>query len=105
MDPITIWTALGVIVVVAGGIINTLRSSDKAAIDNRFTSTEEKINAMERQLVEKAHKDEVARIEARMDKEFESVRAEQRSGFADLKQDIKDMRIELMAAIKDMVGK
>lgn len=104
MDPITIWTALGVIVVAAGGVYGLIRGSDKNDVDNRFISVESKVNNVMAQVADKAHKDEVVRIEARMDREFESVRVEQRTGFADLKQDIKDMHHDLMMAIKDAVN-
>ena len=101
MDPITIWTALGVLVIVGGGVIGLIRKGDS----ERIQKVEDTVSTLSTQVAEKAAKDELARVEARFEKEFESVRSEQRSGFAEIRQDLKDMRHELMTAIKDMVNK
>ena len=99
MDPMTFWTALGVLVVIFGGIAGVIRKGDRDTMDIKVGDLSDKLNEVSKQVTEKAHKDEIIRIEARFDKEFDSVRAEQRTGFAEMRQDLKDLRVDLMSAI------
>jgi outer membrane murein-binding lipoprotein Lpp len=93
MDLVTIWTALGVISVVAGGIITAVRNADAT----RIRAVESKLDKLERDTTEKAHKDEIARIETRFERDIADLRADQKNGFAEIRQDLKDFRNDMIA--------
>lgn len=100
-DPITVWTALGVIVVAAGGVIGLVLKG----YDTRFSTMENKVDSVANQVAEKAHKDEVSRIEARFERDISDLRTEQRSGFDGIKQDLRDMESRFMTFIKQVIEK
>ena len=106
MEWITIWTALGsaaAVMAIIGAVMGVVRRSDRASIDERFGSFEKEMTAVNTQIVEMVHKDEVRRIEARFEKDIADLRTDQKTGFAEIRQDIKDMRTDLMMAIKDAI--
>ncbi len=134
MEPITFWTAAAVIVAICGGIISLVRNSDKDAdiadkekIIGNVKSVEGDLATLKNDVQTKAHRDDIRRVEDRMDKEFTNVRADFRAGIADIKQDngrstaelkadnarlaadskveMKDMKQELMAAINNNQSK
>lgn len=106
MDWNTVWIAVGAVgtaIVGIGSLFGFIRRSDMASIDNRFGTVKDNMESINTQILEKAHKDEVRRIEDRFEKDIADLRTDQKTGFAEIRADIKDMRADLMAAIRDAV--
>jgi hypothetical protein len=105
MDPITLWTALGVITVVVGGIIGAIRKSDKDLADTRFVSLETKVSDLTTSTSAKLDKEEFFRFGDRIDKDIEQLRTEQKTGNDRLYAELKDFRLEVLEAIKEIRSK
>lgn len=86
-DPITIWTALGVLAVVIGGVAGVVRNGD----NKRIELLESKVDKLGTDTAEKAHKDEVARIEARFEREISDLRYTMKNGFDRIDQKLDEM--------------
>lgn len=105
MDPITLWTALGVIVVIVGGIIGAIRKTDKDLMDTRFITLEGKVEGLATSTNTKLDKEEFFRFGDRIDKDIEQLRSEQKLGNDRLYSELKDFRVEVLEAIKEIRGK
>ena len=103
MDPLTFWTALGVLVVLFGGIAGVIRKGDRDAMDIQVTDLDNRLKGIGNQMAEKAQREEVARIEARFEKDIADLRLDQKTGFAEIRQDIKDLRTDFMNAIERLI--
>jgi gas vesicle protein len=102
MEPMIIWTAVIAVVGVltlAGSVIGWVRKGDKESIDNRFNNAETMMTNITTQMVAKASKDELDKTVARFEKDISDLRLDQKTGFAEIKQDIKDLHSD----IKDLL--
>ncbi|TDK63542.1 CCDC90 family protein [Sapientia aquatica] len=98
-----IWTAIIAVVAVLtliGSVIGWIRKGDKESIDNRFISAETMMNNITTQMNVKASKDELDKTVARFEKDISELRSDQKNGFAEIRQDIKDLRIEILDVIR-----
>jgi hypothetical protein len=103
IDSVTLWTAagsIGTLAAIAGAIVGAIRKSDMTGYHERVTEVDSKVNALSNVVSEKAHKDEVRRIEARFEKDITDLRTDQKIGFSEVRNDIKDMRSDLMDALR-----
>lgn len=131
MDWNLVWAGTGVFVATAAVIIpwvSSIRQSDKNemneklkeidrtleccprcadidAIHDRFKAVDKSFDSVARQMADKAHKDELKRIEDRFERDIADLRTDQKAGFAEIRADIKDMRTDLMIAIREAVNK
>lgn len=107
MDPITLWTAVGsitMVLTIGGGVFNYIRNGDKAMYDSQFNSLTNEINQVKTEIVAKASKDELDKSVLRLERDIQTVRTEQKTGHAEIRGDIKDMRIEQHAMRAELIS-
>lgn len=97
MDPITIWTALGVIVVIAGSVIGAVRRGDKDGANVRFTNLENKMGQLDTKVD--------ALTQAKLDKEeFNRFVDQNRNGFEEIKDMIEKSEERTLAHMDRLFG-
>ena len=107
MDWNLIFTAVGQFVAIAVAVIAFVQRARAKELDDmneKFQSVDKRIDGVNREVSDKAHKDEVRRIEDRFEKDIADLRNDQKTGFAEIRNDIKDMRTDLMDAIRTAVN-
>ena len=103
MDYVAIWTAVGSVVgvlMLCGAIVGVIRKGDSMIYDDKINAVDAKVISLSVAVADKAHKDDVKRIEARFEKDITDLRADQKAGFAEIRGDIKDMRTAFLEAIQ-----
>jgi hypothetical protein len=95
MDLTMVWTALGVVCLVGGGVIKMVRDQD----DKRISGLEEAVRSLSDTIIVKAHKDEVTRVEARLDREISELRSTTKDGFEGINAKLDDKFDRLMDKI------
>lgn len=79
--------------VAVGGIVGIIRQQET----KRIEILEHTLDKVQTDIADKAHKDEVTRIETRFDRDIADLRQDQKNGFAEIRQDLKDFRNDMIA--------
>jgi hypothetical protein len=108
MDWMLIWTAViavGTLLGILVPIFLSIRKSDKTEMNEKIGTLKDSIASVSKTTAEKLDKEEFFRFGERIDKDIELLRSEQKTGHDRLYDSLKEFRLEVMNAIRDIRSK